>query len=122
MEPNREDLIASLDELEDAIVHAADVLKASVAANRDFRESIVEGQSVADAFAAFPSIEVRAAVDQELKKLESVRHRNRLAVFSLGLAEGLSIGELSRLYGFSRQLGQRFAHEARGGTAETTTE
>ena len=121
MESEREDVIASLDELEHAIVDAAAVLSTSIAANRDFRECMVKGLSVAETFAAFPSIEVRAAVDQELKHLETVRHRNRLAVFSLALTEGLSIGELSRLYGFSRQLGQRFAHEARGDVAETAT-
>ena len=44
---------------------------------------------------------------------ERTRHASRIAVFAVGLAEGISIGELGRLYGFSRQLGQRFAKEAR---------
>jgi hypothetical protein len=52
-----------------------------------------------------------------LKELERARYEARSAAFALGLTEGLSIGELGRLYGVSRQLAQRFAKEAREGAS-----
>jgi len=58
--------------------------------------------------------EVMGDVARALKTLEEARHRSRTAVFAVGMAEGVSIGELARLYGSSRQLAQRFAKEARG--------
>jgi hypothetical protein len=51
---------------------------------------------------------------QEIEELEAARHSVRKAVFALGLNEGLSIGELGRLMGFSRQLASTYAKEARG--------
>jgi hypothetical protein len=38
-----------------------------------------------------------------------------VATFRIGLDEGMSIGELSRIYGFSRQRAARYAAEARAG-------
>jgi DNA-binding transcriptional regulator LsrR (DeoR family) len=36
-----------------------------------------------------------------------------LRVFAVALEDGMSIGELARNYGFSRQLASRYAKEAR---------
>ena len=54
-----------------------------------------------------------AQVTTQLAELERIRHRVRTAVFALGLSEGMTIGELGRLYGFSRQLAARVAREVR---------
>ena len=37
-----------------------------------------------------------------------------VAVFAVALEDGMSIGELGRIYGFSRQRAARYAKEARG--------
>jgi hypothetical protein len=42
-----------------------------------------------------------------LRNFEDVRHRMRVACFRLSLADGLSIGEVARLWGVSRQLASR---------------
>lgn len=54
-----------------------------------------------------------ADVTKQLDELERARHRVRTAVFALGLSEGMTIGQLGRLYGFSRQLAARIAAEVR---------
>ena len=51
---------------------------------------------------------------QQIEELEAARHSVRKAVFALGLNEGLSIGELGRLMGFSRRARSTYAKEARG--------
>jgi hypothetical protein len=55
-----------------------------------------------------------AGVARQLDELEAARHKVRTALFALGLSEGMTISELGRLYGFSRQLAARIAREARG--------
>ena len=56
----------------------------------------------------------REGMNDALKALETARHRARLAVFASALDDGVSIGELGRTFGFSRQLAARYAKEARG--------
>jgi len=114
MTSERDRLVAVLDELDDAIGAAAAVLEASRVDNRRFRASIVRGDPLPEAMTAVTAPEVLGDVARALKNLEETRHASRTAVFAVGMAEGVSIGELARLYGFSRQLAQRFAKEARG--------
>lgn len=46
--------------------------------------------------------------------LEQRRRESRIASFRSALDHGLSINELSRIWGFSRQMASRYAKEARG--------
>jgi hypothetical protein len=48
-----------------------------------------------------------------MNEVESARHKVRRMAFARGLEEGMSIGELGRIWGFSRQLAARYAKEAR---------
>jgi hypothetical protein len=122
MTSERDRLVAILDELDNAIGATAAVLDASRVENRRFRESIVRGDPLPVAMTAVTAPEVMGEVARALKNLEETRHRSRTAVFAVGMAEGVSIGELGRLYGFSRQLAQRFAKEARGGAESAESE
>jgi hypothetical protein len=109
----REKLVATLDELDAAIAEAVVVLEATRASKKALRECIVNQQPLADALVSVNTAGNLASEARTLKNLERKRHQSRTAVFAVGLAEGVSIGELGRLYGFSRQLAQRFAKEAR---------
>jgi len=113
MGAERQELIARLDELNEALGEAATALAASRAMNRTFREGIATGEPLDATMAAVSASDALSSVSRELKNLEETRHRTRTAIFAVGLAEGISIGKLGRLYGFSRQLAQRFAKEAR---------
>jgi hypothetical protein len=73
-----------------------------------------DGADVATALQACSPIDTRHAMNDALKGVEAARHTMRLQIFELGLAQGLTIGELGRTFGFSRQLASRYAKEARG--------
>lgn len=57
--------------------------------------------------------------EDPLKEYARARHDLRIAIISLCLDAGMSIGEVGRRYGFSRQLASRYAKEIRGETTLT---
>jgi hypothetical protein len=57
--------------------------------------------------------EEREELNDALFQLEQRRRESRLAVFRSALDHGVSINELARMWGFSRQMASRYAKEAR---------
>ena len=55
--------------------------------------------------------ELRADLVERLTRFEEARHRMRVACFRMSLTEGLSIGDIARLWGISRQLASRLVNE-----------
>ncbi|HTU38263.1 MAG TPA: hypothetical protein VMF35_09605 [Acidimicrobiales bacterium] len=111
MANERRALQSALANLERTMAKTQQVLSEAGATYGALRARVSDKVPVADAFSdmAMPW----AAVAAQLGELERARHRVRTAVFALGLAEGMTIGELGRLYGFSRQLAARIAAEVR---------
>jgi hypothetical protein len=58
--------------------------------------------------------EEQADLGEALFLLEQRRRESRIASFRSALDHGVSINELSRIWGFSRQMASRYAKEARG--------
>jgi hypothetical protein len=58
--------------------------------------------------------EQREDLNEALFALERCRRESRIASFRSALDHGVSINELSRIWGFSRQMASRYAKEARG--------
>jgi hypothetical protein len=56
----------------------------------------------------------REDLHEALFILEQRRRDSRIASFRSALDHGVSINELSRIWGFSRQMASRYAKEARG--------
>jgi len=81
--------------------------------NRRARTLVEKERPVREVLAAIPTSAIRKTMTQQIAELEAARHNVRLAVFILGLNEGLSIGELGRSMGISRQLASTYAKEAR---------
>ena len=73
-----------------------------------------DGADVSVVLRATNPADIRQSMNDALKAVEEARRQVRLQIFELGLDEGLSIGELGRVFGFSRQLAARYAKEARG--------
>ncbi len=108
----------------DAAIRAT---KQLIEANKEMRRSLQEnelilrraqkllemGGGIRDTFEEVAPTGPRLAITVALQKLVKARHQLRLSVFAAGLEEGMTIGELSRFWGFSRQLGARYAKEAR---------
>jgi hypothetical protein len=55
----------------------------------------------------------RQELTDAMADFERHRHSTRLSLTAAALAEGMSIGEIGRAWGFSRQLAARYAREAR---------
>ncbi len=58
--------------------------------------------------------EEREDLQEALSVLEQRRRESRVAAFRSALDHGVSISELARIWGFSRQMASRYAKEARG--------
>ena len=116
MEKPQAELLSALTALERVMADTQAVLSAAAGTYHTLGARIEERIPVAEAFSdmAMPWAEVARQLDE----LERARHRVRTAVFALGLSEGMSIGELGRLYGFSKQLAARVAREARDSPAD----
>jgi hypothetical protein len=113
-EHDRENVIVSVDEFVEVCATFRQTLRSVSASNRRVRVLVEEGRPVRDVLSAIPTSAIRKTMTQQIEELEAARHSVRKAVFALGLNEGLSIGELGRLMGFSRQLASTYAKEARG--------
>ncbi len=72
-----------------------------------------EGKELAAVVSALGPADLRKAMNDSLKGVEEARHEMRRLVFATALDQGTSIGELGRMFGFSRQLAARYAKEAR---------
>ena len=57
--------------------------------------------------------ENRDVLNEALFELEQRRRASRVASFRSALDHGITISELSRIWGFSRQMASRYAKEAR---------
>jgi hypothetical protein len=104
----------ALEVVADALRDAQDALLAAEIATRNGLRLKDDGVPIAAALRAHPVHESRKALDDSLYRLERARHAILIEVFRVALADGMSIGELARNYGFSRQLASRYAKEARG--------
>ncbi len=107
-------LIDSYDELIQSTEILIQTLRATKASNRKTRSRLENGSSIRDVFSAIPAGDLRQSLAEALADLESVRHKVRQFTFSRGLAEGMTIAELARMWGISRQLAARYIKETRG--------
>ena len=63
--------------------------------------------------------EDREDLNEALFQLDKARRESRIASFRSALDHGVSINELARLWGFSRQMASRYAKEARRASRAT---
>ncbi len=75
-----------------------------------------QGTSLSEALADLNSAERRVRMTDLLSEFDECRHRLRISITAAGLEEGMTIGDIGRAFGVSRQLAARFAKEARDQT------
>jgi hypothetical protein len=80
---------------------------------RKMAKILEQGEPVASMMSMVNAATARHDMTRSLDEFERVRHQVRLALTAAGLEEGMTIGDLGRALGFSRQLAARYAHEAR---------
>jgi hypothetical protein len=106
----------ALEELLKALEALRRSTRSSEATIRQALKGAYNGMAISEAVVATQPATSRGTMNDALKAVELARHRVRLVVFAAALDEGVSIGELGRTFGFSRQLAARYAKEARGPT------
>ncbi len=105
--------IESVEELADSLANARIAIRDVERAIRRALKKVEQGGDIAEGIAAVQPAMSRARLNDALREVERCRHRTRLEVFRLALDSGMSIAELGRVWGFSRQLAARLAKEAR---------
>ena len=69
--------------------------------------------SLRQALADLNTAERRLRMTDMLNEFDECRHQLRISITAAGLEEGMSIGDIGRAFGVSRQLAARFAKEVR---------
>jgi hypothetical protein len=113
MPREREKVVRAIDLLMEEARALRKTLSAAEAHYRKTRALLVERRSpLEEALSSVPTQKARQDLTDGIARLEEARRRVRRASIVLGQKEGLSLGELARLWGFSRQLAARYAKEA----------
>jgi hypothetical protein len=110
----RERVIRSLDSLLEEGRNVRQAIRENEALIRQAIKEMTKGTTVASTRRELDAGFGREHVKDALDALAAVRHELRLATILAGLEEGMTIGELGRSWGISRQLASRFTKEARG--------
>jgi hypothetical protein len=115
--PKRTGLIDVLDALLASIRDTQRVLREVAPVYKKFRDQVEGGMTVGAALREARVAKHRESLINQLAEFEKLRHEARRMIVHQALAEGLSIAEIGRIYGFSRQLAARYAKEARSASA-----
>ena len=108
------DTVQLIEDLQAALADLRAATRATEVTVRRALKMAKDGADVSTALTATKPAETRQAMNDALKAVEAARHQMRLRIFAEGLAQGMTIGNLGRIFGFSRQLAARYAKEARG--------
>jgi hypothetical protein len=111
---SRDDVARDIEQLVAAGQELRDLIQES---RKGFQKALVlldRGVRIDEALRALNTAERRLAMTEQLSEFEECRHRLRLSITVAGLDEGMSIGDLARAFGVSRQLASRMAKQARG--------
>jgi hypothetical protein len=110
----RDEAIDDLEQLVDAAKRLRDDLRVKEGLYRRAARSLGRGTDVAKAMKSVKADESRRELTDSLDDFEYFRHRARRSLTAAGLDEGMTIGQLGKAWGISRQLAARYAKEAGG--------
>ncbi len=113
MPTKRDGVIRAMERLLEADKEVRQQLQAAERVLRRGIRGIEEGEPIARALRTTKAGERRQNVNDALENLQIARHDLRTAVIAAGLEEGMSLSEVARAFGISRQLVQRHAKETR---------
>jgi hypothetical protein len=115
MSTAQSDAVQSVENLIQALADARAALQAAESALRRALRKVAGGSDVAAAIVVAQPSQTRDTINEALAAVEQGRHEARRKAFAVALDQGMSIGDLGRAWGFSRQLAARYAKEARAG-------
>ncbi len=88
------------------------VLRRFAKANAELADHIAKGEVLTEALLSVQGPVRRRETTEAMDVFEAARHKVRLAMFGLAQEQGVSISDVGRSLGFSRQLASRLAAEA----------
>jgi hypothetical protein len=110
-----EDLVAVVAAAADAHVEAAreliDQLDHNCQFTRELVDAVTSGEPLTGAMVAQRSFEVRPALSTSIRLFENARHRLRLHLVRVAIAEGASDAEICELWSFSNEMVRRIKKE-----------
>lgn len=105
--------VSEISSLMEATERLRETLARYKRANATLARRVSQGDSVLEAFDAMDgSMDRQRELTEMFEEFEAIRHRVRLALFGLAEAQGVSMSELGRRLGISRQLASKLAKEA----------
>lgn len=111
MADERQQMIKAIETCLDEMDSLREVLKKYDRMYKHALQSLKSGASFADTVMTQQNGELSVRLTEQLAAFEASRHRSRTLLVTLGKLEGLSLGEISRRWGISRQLVARYASE-----------
>lgn len=107
-----ESAVADLEELIESTVALRHQLVTHEAVCRRILDEVRHEVAIGCVLPAVRADRWRAAVTDAMKGFEVTRHRVRLDLVGMSLDEGMTIAEIARSWGVSRQLASRWVQEA----------
>jgi hypothetical protein len=108
---SQEEVVQALEELISAVAAArAEMRRAQLAMGRALKR-IAAGETIESLIVLRPPAEKRKAFLEALEDVHRTRHAARQKVFTYAQQRGLTIAELARAWGISRQLASRYLKE-----------
>lgn len=117
---SKAEAVEALDEFISAMSLARAEMRRTEQFLRNVRQQVEDGETVESLIAVMPPAKPRQTLADALDELTRSRHKARQKIFALALERGLSVAELGRAWGFSRQLAARYVSEEVGATRVDT--
>jgi hypothetical protein len=111
MAMKRNATLTTTDAFIEVSVRVRQALRQTETATRRFQRRLESGAPVTQAFSALGESQQFNALTDLLSELEQARRECRRAVAAQAKSEGMTQGELARMWGVSRQLVTRIAKE-----------
>lgn len=116
-----EQAIADIEGFAESAVHLADRLHRQAAWSAEDVERLRSGMSMADACVATNSAERSRTLTRALAEFEASRRAIRASTVLALLDEGMSITDIGKVFGVSRQLANRLVKDARALADDAST-
>lgn len=114
IESRRGDAVSDIDELLRCATALRAELRVFETGLRRVRGHLDRGTSASELHDSLDIATARETLSQAAAEFQAARHASRLSVFRLQAAEGMSIAEIARVWGLSRQLVSRMMKDAAG--------
>jgi len=112
VDASRRELLETLRSLNDSSQRVHQALNDAAAAFIVVRDHLLKGGRASDFVGLLQPATLRQELSASLTELEQKRHRSQKLLFRLLCAEGMSMSDIGRNWGLSRQLVSRLVNEA----------